>query len=392
MEKELLQERTALTRDELKELLGTEGICLSILIPMEKAPGEIKQNGVRLRNAIAEAERQLSERGVDEKVVRDLLKPVREFAADPEQTGTAGAGLALLRANGVFREVRLSQTVREAVVAGDHFEIRPLIRELDATQVFYILALARGDVRLLRCTDHSADVVELPPGTPRSVDEWAQTDKPDHDLKNSSAAGPSSGGSKGVMFGTGTDREHHDEYWHHFYRAVDKGVMEAMKKDAGAPMVLVGVEKELAMYHRITEYEGTVPGGVHGAPDSLKGGEMHKRALEHLRSQVDPQKERALSLYERSVSLARTSHQINQCVKAAYEGRVSHLFLADGATQMGSFDEATQRARQHGTPQPGDEDLLNAAAAETIKNGGQVFIMPKDQVPNNSVIAAVLRF
>jgi hypothetical protein len=392
MDKELLQERTALTRDELKELLGAEGICLSILIPMERVPGQTKQNGVRLRNAISTAERQLAERGVNEAGVRELLQPIRDFAADPEQVGTAGAGLILWRAEGVFRDVRLAQTVREAVVTGDHFEIRPALRELDASQVFYILALARGDIRLLRCTDHSSEVVELPRGTPKSVDERLQTDKPDHDLKNSAAAGPSSGSSKGVMFGTGSDAEAHDEYWHQFYRAVDKGVTEVLKKDLGAPLVLVGVEKELALYHKITEYDWTIPGGVHGAPDGLKGGEMHKRALEHLRSQVDPNLERALNLYERSVGVARTSHQINQCVKAAYEGRVSHLFLADGATQMGSFDEATQRARQHGTPQPGDEDLLNAAAAETIKNGGQVFVIAKEQVPNNSVIAAVLRY
>src|SRR5436309_1465260 len=101
MEKELLQERTALTRDELKELVGAEGVCLSILIPMEKVPGQNKQNGVRLKNAMGEAERQLSQRGVDEAGIRELLQPIRDLAADPEQVGTAGAGLVLLRARGV---------------------------------------------------------------------------------------------------------------------------------------------------------------------------------------------------------------------------------------------------------------------------------------------------
>jgi len=392
MEKELLQERTAVTKDELKELLATDGVCLSILMPVDKVPGQNKQNGVRLRNAISNAEQLLAARGVDESGVQEFLAPVREFASDPEQVGTGGAGMVLLRSGGVFRDIRLAETVREAVVVGDHFEIRPIIKELDAAKVFYILALARKDIRLLRCTDHTSEVVDLPDFAPKSLAEWAQTRQPDHNLNNGAAAGPSSGSSKGVMFGTATDREDKDEYWIHFYQEVDKGVNDVLKKDLGAPLVLVGVEKELSIYHRITKYDWVVPAGVHGAPDSLKGGEMHKRALEHLRAQLDPELERALYLYERSVSLARTSHQINQCVKAAYEGRVSHLFVADGATQMGSFDEATQRAQQHGTPQPGDEDLLNAAAAETIKNGGQVFIVPKETVPNNSVIAAVLRF
>jgi len=392
MDKELLQERTAVTKDELKELLATEGICLSILTPVDKVPGQSKQNGVRLRNAISEAEEQLAARGVERADIDELLAPVRKFSKDPEQVGTAGAGLVLLRSSGLFRDIRLAGTVREAVVVGDHFEIRPILKELNAGKVFYILALARKDIRLLRCTDHSSEVVELPEVTPTSLADWAQTRQPDHNLNNSAAVGPSSGSSKGVMFQTATDRQDKDEYRIHFYLEVDKGVNEILKKDLGAPLILVGVEKELSIYHRVTKYDWVLPVGVHGAPDSFKGGEMHKRALEHLQSQLDPELERALYLYERSVSLARTSHQVNQCVKAAYEGRVSHLFLADGATQMGSFDEATQRVRQHGTAQPGDEDLLNAAAAETIKNGGQVFMVSKETVPNNSVIAAVLRF
>src|SRR6478672_3443729 len=111
MDKELLQERTAVSKDELKELLSTEGICLSILTPVDKVPGQNKQNGVRLRNAISEAEQQLTARGVERVGIDELLAPIREFSTDPEQVGTAGAGLVLLRSRGVFRDIRLAETV-----------------------------------------------------------------------------------------------------------------------------------------------------------------------------------------------------------------------------------------------------------------------------------------
>lgn len=85
-----------------------------------------------------------------------------------------------------------------------------------------------------------------------------------------------------------------------------------------------------------------------------------------------------LQLYESSVSQARTSHQVNQMVKCAYEARVSHLFIAHGASKIGSFNETTQRVHQHSSPKNGDEDLLNAAACQTIKNEGEVFILPPE--------------
>jgi len=263
---------------------------------------------------------------------------------------------------------------------------------LESPREFLILALAQKNVRVLRCTDHSSEEVPLPEGIPTDLLTWAQSRKPDHNMKNKAAAGPSAGSSKGIMQSTNTDREDKDEYLLHFYKEIDKGLNEMLRGESATPVVLAGVDYEIALYHKVSTYPHLVPDGVHGAPDGLKGGEMHKRALELVHSQMDPGLERALALYESNISAGRTSHQVNQVVKSAYEGRVSHLLLAEGARQMGNFDEATQRVRQHGSPLPGDEDLLNAAALQTIAHGGQVYLVSKELVPNNSVIAAVLRY
>ena len=88
----------------------------------------------------------------------------------------------------------------------------------------------------------------------------------------------------------------------------------------------------------------------------------------------------------------RTSLSLKEIVKAAWDGRVLDLFVARGAKEMGNFDEATHRVRTHADDRPGDEDLINAAAVQTINHAGNVFVLPRNKIPHGSQIAAVMRY
>jgi hypothetical protein len=76
-------------------------------------------------------------------------------------------------------------------------------------------------------------------------------------------------------------------------------------------------------------------------------------------------------------------------VRAAYDGRLLHLFIADGAQEPGSYDQGTRSVRD-GTS--GSGDLLDLAALQTITHAGNVFVVPKERVPGGFNAAAALRF
>src|SRR5205823_8232385 len=99
-----------------------------------------------------------------------------------------------------------------------------------------------------------------------------------------------------------------------------------------------------------------------------------------------------LTRFEQQAGSDRASSTVKEIVKAAFDGRVSDLVLAEGAQYMGSFDEATQRVRGHKQPLAGDEDLLNAAAVQTILHSGQVFVVPANKVPHGAPAVAVFRY
>jgi hypothetical protein len=46
----------------------------------------------------------------------------------------------------------------------------------------------------------------------------------------------------------------------------------------------------------------------------------------------------------------------------------------------------------HQDPEPGDEDLLDLAAIQSILNGGTVYAVEPEQVPDHAPLAAVFRY
>ena len=245
------------------------------------------------------------------------------------QASNGHKGLAIYRSPNMLKAFRVPRELTESVSVGDHFNIVPLLPMLNADQTFYILALSQRHIRLLRCTSHSSEEVALPDSIPKTLWEDKQSDQPDHDQNNMATGGPSTGSMRGVISSTNTDREDRGEYLMHFYKHVDKGVTELLKKE-GAPLVIAGVDYETAMYRKESTYPQLVEEPVHGAPDGLKGGELHKRALEAVQSYFEIPLAQALARYEKQAGGERASTTVKEIVKGAFDGRVAELILAEG--------------------------------------------------------------
>ena len=72
--------------------------------------------------------------------------------------------------------------------------------------------------------------------------------------------------------------------------------------------------------------------------------------------------------------------------RAAAAGRVHKLCVREGTAVRGPME------RELNTAHIESEDLLNAAAVEAIRNGGEVFTLLPDQAPASEALAAILRY
>lgn len=374
---------------DLKQILSSSAPCLSVYMPLSIAPSNqaVKQNALQWKQCLQDLDAKLQQNGSG---ARDLLESVSDWRAIASDNNIDGKSIAVFRSPDVSCVTSLEEPVKCKAVIGPHFYVRPLLPELTRDRTFYVLALSQKDVRVLRCTSSSSEEIPFPPFVATSFDAYMNTEKPDHVRDNRASPGPGVGTSKGVMFSTSSDKEDRDEYLAHFYRQIDRGLSE-MLRGKTEPVVPVGVEYELALYRTVNSYPHLVDEGVHGAPNSLKAGEMHARALEAMLRRYAKKVDDALAEYNHKVG-GGASNRLKDIVPAAHDGRVLTLLVSDSLETTGSFDEATYTVKGRETGTPDDEDLVNDAVVQTILHAGQVLVVPNGKMPNGTPLAAIYRF
>ena len=373
------------TTKDLKSMLESEGPCLSIYISLSTAPHAqgAKANALLWRESIDGLRGQIDQGGTEG---RELLESVADWDALTGDLELRGKSVAVFRSKDIFRVVLLQEETANRAEMGSQFYIRPLLPELTKDKLFYILALSQNDVRMLRCTLTSSEEVPLTAGTTTSFQTYQDSVKPDHDQVNRTSAGPSSGSSKGAVGTTNTERETKDEYLHHFFKQINTGVNEVLRGKT-EPVVLAGVDYELSLYKRVNSYSHLSEESVHGAPNSLKSGEMHARAIEALTKDYEKKLDKVLAEYDHKVG-GGASNRLKDVVTAAHDGRVLTLVVSDSLTPTGAFDEATNQT----IGGKGGQDLVNDAAIQTILHAGNLLVAPNGKMPHGSPLAAVFRY
>jgi hypothetical protein len=120
-------------------------------------------------------------------------------------------------------------------------------------------------------------------------------------------------------------------------------------------------------------------------------GDLHKLSVQEIahlayqsaRMQSASKAEKQIQQLRELAGTQRISSDIRQIVRAAEEGRIAKLFLAEGA-EFGATLEALESESS--------EDLLNTAAVLSIRNGAEMFILPLETMGPEAPIAALFRY
>ncbi len=121
---------------------------------------------------------------------------------------------------------------------------------------------------------------------------------------------------------------------------------------------------------------------------------LHEQAWNIVKPFFEEGQKKAFEKYKqlRGQQSAQATNDLSTAVKAAKFGQVETLFVPLGIQIRGRYDDANNKVILDSQPIPENEDLLDFAAAETILNSGQVFAVPREEMPGDSDLAAILRY
>ena len=243
---------------------------------------------------------------------------------------------------------------------GECFQLRPLLALASKHVEFYILALKLNDTRIFKCTDQFCEAAKFPKDA------------------GTEAAGFVPGASQSSLRAEPVhDRDHPENHLGRFYREIDRDV-NALLKDGHPPLVVVGVEHEVALFHRLTTYPECVEPGIRGVPGHLGQNEMYQQSLELVRSVTTGRTRRALERFDKQIGTGHASADVQEILVAASTGRVEHLFLLENGAVPGAVD--------------GGADLLDTAAVQTLRHGGDVQTLLETSMPSGGPVCGIFRY
>jgi len=332
------------TLADVKALAKAAGPCITLALSIPN-PAELK---ARLKSALRSVQKQLAE-GTDHETAGALLAPIEQLAADVETAHVWANSLIAFQSAEVFRYYWMRQQLKDMAEVGERFQIRPLLAALAREQSFHLLAIGKHRVRLFRSTPHSTQEVQLEGMAPQNLEESQHPLQP-----------------------AGSENEKDQDHFRHFLKQVETGVTKLLRQDGG-PLILAGVEYDVAIYRQLNTYPRLLEQAIHGSTESHTARDLHERAWEIVSQSPSEPLQKALADYRQQSGAALLLGDADAIGKAAAEGRVAGLFLADNA---GS--------------QPGDP--WNIAALETVLHGGWAFELNPADMPAKDSATALLRF
>jgi len=401
----------SIDHDALVSLSAHTGFpSISLYLPTHRSGGGKDQDRIRLKNLLRTACDKLVVDGMRPPDAEAFCSPLTTTLADDAFWRETAESIVLFVSTIGTWVLKLDVPVAEQAVVGDRFYLRPLLAARRGERRFFALALSKNGCRLFRGDAASIEQVELE-DAPVSLADELKYDEREESLQLTTFAGQQAtagaGGRVGMFHGHGGEKDVEKIGLERYLRKVEQAVTKAVSCEADVPLLLMGVEYEIAAYRALNTCAALVDEQVTGSPDKRTSRMIRAHALEALEPRFASRVEDELGELNDKGGSSLTSHDLVEIVSAAATGRVKTIFFSDGTGPFGAFDRETfsvegvsadppTRLREHATADEANTsqagwDLVDLAAAETTLHGGEVHAFIGEEPPVHGV-AAVFRY
>ncbi len=362
---------------------SSSGPAVSVFMNTQRVGLRPKKDRIKLKNLLNQAEKELSGMGHRSPEIAKILAPAWEQQQNSMFWNHQGEGLALFAGPNVFYCYRLPFSVKEMVLVGRRFHLKPLLPLLCYHWTFYLLALSQKQAKLYRGSPyHLEDVesIDLPQGMDEVLGEAPRSRLNFYNLGR--------GGQ--VFHGHGGAEEGMKERLQQYFKKIDHSLNEFLGEKQ-IPLVLASVEYFLPIYHKANSYPRLLDQMVSGNPEKMKPAKLHSEAWAAASPYFDQERKRDQEKFQELNGTGRASSDLAEVVSAAEQGRVSVLFVASDKECWGSFSSGEVQVRPEG-PKPGDVDLLDLAASRVFQRGQRVHLLESDEMPGKGSVAAIFHY
>lgn len=387
----MTQKITLLTLESLAELTSVhQPPCLSLYQPTHRHGPENQQDPIRFRNLVKELEASLGQKYPTAEA-RLLVEPFEKLARNQAFWSHTLDGLAVLSGPGLFRVFLLQRSVAELAIVADSFHTKPLRSFLQSIGRYQVLGLSLQKIQLFEGNRDTLDEIELAPEVPRTINEalGAELTEPHQTVASYGGVG---GNSLPMHHSQGGKKDEADSDAERFFRAIDRAVLEHHSRPSGLPLILAALPEHHDLFRRISHNPFLMAEGLAINPEALTIEELRDRAWLVVEPQYQAQLAALVNEFAESKSKGFGSDDLAQVAQAAAAGRVATLLIEADRQIAGRLDDATGGVEAADLSHPQVGDLLNDLSVLVGKKGGLVMVIPAEQMPGRTGLAATYRY
>lgn len=381
-----------ISKSEFAELANFKSECsVSVYIPTHKSGVEVneQQDLIVFKNSLQQVRRNLQTKGLNSTQIEEIIKPATEMLQDDVFWYNLGAGLGVFMAKGFFKTVKFPKPVKEEIFINNSFYVSPLLPIIANDHHFYLLVFSKHDAKFYRGNDFNIEKIEVE-GLPNGINDVVHFEEKGGKELVRGAGNLAGAGANFHGHGSGLSDE--KTYVAQYVREVDQTLRKEVLASENAPLVLAAVDYLIPIYKQNSNYKNITAEAIIGNSEYEDLNSLFKKASDIVAPYFYEEDRKALKTYYDQSATGLTSNTADEIIPASHYGRISDLFVMKDAHIWGKFNEVTNELNIHEEKHDDDDCLINQAVVKTIANGGVVHILEADKMPENSQIAAFMRY
>jgi hypothetical protein len=349
------------THAQIEQLLNHRALSsVSIYLPTDRVATRSGANQLTFSGLADAAIEQLRDSGAPSDDIDRLQEGVQALVEDDLFWARQADSLAVFVTPGSLKSFRLPNQLGATVQVSDRFHVKPLLRAVTFPQSAYVLALAKGDVRLLEISAGAApeevSVAELP------RDAWDPR------------------GNKVFM---ARDRN--------YVRQIDHALRSVLN-GSDLPLILAATEGIAALYRTVNTYPHLAATRWPGNPEESTDADLAAAARTILDEVYAAELADTAAVFDQRASQGRAATDVSDIARLATMGAVDTLLVDIDGVVPGSVDEHTGAVTFSDEQDAAAYGIIDEIARRVYLANGRVLAVRADDIPGGGPAAAILRY
>ncbi|HEX5113036.1 MAG TPA: hypothetical protein VFV79_09320 [Saprospiraceae bacterium] len=372
---------TTFNHEVMELLAGSEGHCLSIIIPTHREGSEKKVDLTVIKKYTEQARRLLVE-NFGKKESLPLLEKL-EFALENLDVDHQQEGLGIFISSTLQNIIRFPFPVEAKITAGPNFEIRDVMYKSGLALPYYVLVLTEKGARYFEGMLSELHEIRNGDFPEKHVDDYLY-EKPSRSTSYAGYAHEKSmEKDKSIL-----EELRLKNFFHHVDQLLQRYLLPS------TPLFVFGTKEILGLFKEVSRHQMNVKGTVHGSYGTAPIPQLASMAWNQMQHYLEQKHMAYLEDFEESIGQGKGISGVQTIWNAVQEGRGRILLVEKDYKCPGfvSFDNDALFLFTPQAPHRSIPDVIDDTIEKMMEKNGDVIIMKNGQLEDYGRMALISRY